>query len=474
MWAEMALQLQLNMGPMSSYPHLALEKMVRESSGACMITVEKGYWSPCMRETWMPHVNICGDDGCDVHSTGTGVCSVRVDGAAYSLTHCGVFPAPAVNQAQGKDVHLFCPAAVPIAVFPILKCAHTALSQWLAKLESAETQQAVWKLLSEFHLSGKVSYLEAAKKRHHYAEVNKLWLQNEVNYGGPESFFNTLLDDVNLLGHNATLPSKVGWSLKFTSRLLFATGGSLLPDSHLYLPPHLCGACCATGRNRLPVVVVRNPFSRLASGWRLTVVLPLQWSLQRLLNSTDLGAQDTVAALQELSDFGSFVSFVQRLLAGKAALNTVLEVAKAERLMDGRVPVWPASHPLSLGDLLHLIPVSEFLQTAPKEWRQQKMMFLHMEHLEEDLETLAKVLCSSYSYCEKLPSFPHIKPTDEHPREQWGQAEQSSWIYFRQRLQWTPNLAEQAAGIYSEDFQLLGYDPRRPEQQDPLHPSERW
>jgi hypothetical protein len=28
MWAEMALQLQLNMGPMSSYPHLALEKMV--------------------------------------------------------------------------------------------------------------------------------------------------------------------------------------------------------------------------------------------------------------------------------------------------------------------------------------------------------------------------------------------------------------------------------------------------------------
>ena len=96
---------------------------VRESSGACMITVEKGYWSPCMRETWMPHVNICGDDGCDVHSTGTGVCSVRVDGAAYSLTHCGVFPAPAVNQAQGKDVHLFCPAAVPIAVFPILKCA---------------------------------------------------------------------------------------------------------------------------------------------------------------------------------------------------------------------------------------------------------------------------------------------------------------------------------------------------------------
>ena len=61
---------------------------------------------------------------------------------------------------------------------------------------------------------------------------------------------------------------QVGWSLKFTSRLLFATGGSLLPDSHLYLPPHLCGACCATGRNRLPVVVVRNPFSRLASGWR--------------------------------------------------------------------------------------------------------------------------------------------------------------------------------------------------------------
>ena len=31
----------------------------------------------------------------------------------------------------------------------------------------------------------------------------------EVNFGGPDSFFNTLLQDVSLLGHNASLPSKV-------------------------------------------------------------------------------------------------------------------------------------------------------------------------------------------------------------------------------------------------------------------------
>ena len=75
------------------------------------------------------------------------------------------------------------PPSSPLKQKHIFPGAHTALSQWLAKLESAETQQAVWKLLSEFHLSGKVSYLEAAKKRHHYAEVNKLWLQNEVPRG---------------------------------------------------------------------------------------------------------------------------------------------------------------------------------------------------------------------------------------------------------------------------------------------------
>ena len=86
-------------------------------------------------------------------------------------------PSQSVHALAG---HLQFPLKTETHHFP---GAHTALSQWLAKLESAETQQAVWKLLSEFHLSGKVSYLEAAKKRHHYAEVNKLWLQNEVPRG---------------------------------------------------------------------------------------------------------------------------------------------------------------------------------------------------------------------------------------------------------------------------------------------------
>ena len=56
--------------------------------------------------------------------------------------------------------------------------------------------------------------------------------------------------------------------MKLVSRLLFATGGHILPDSHLYLPPHLCCSCCTNAKGRLPVVVVRNPFSRLASNWR--------------------------------------------------------------------------------------------------------------------------------------------------------------------------------------------------------------
>ena len=131
MWPEMALQLQMNMGLMSNYPALALEKFVRETSGACMITVDKGFWSPCMRETWMPQVKICGTtDACDLHSKGSGVCSVRLDGEQYSLTHCGVYPAPAVNLGQGREAKLFCPTEVPITVFPILKCA-LATSSWL-------------------------------------------------------------------------------------------------------------------------------------------------------------------------------------------------------------------------------------------------------------------------------------------------------------------------------------------------------
>ena len=66
---------------------------------------------------------------------------------------------------------------------------------------------------------------------------------------------------------------QVIWIMKLVSRLSVAMGGHILPDSHLYLPPHLCSSCCATGRGRLPVVVVRNPFSRLASNWRALFAL---------------------------------------------------------------------------------------------------------------------------------------------------------------------------------------------------------
>ena len=157
--------------------------------------------------------------------------------------------------------------------------------------------------------------------------------------------------------------------MKLVSRLLFATGGHILPDSHLYLPPHLCCSCCTNANGRLPVVVVRNPFSRLASNWRtlnsatlmfgifceksdmcqtiwrilpnflpaifeerttckhlqrsfnlgslgLTVIFPLQWALQQ--NTTD----PTAKALRSLSSFPKFVSFVQGLLTG-TTLDTV-------------------------------------------------------------------------------------------------------------------------------------------------------
>eukprot|EP00434_Breviolum_minutum_P037939 symbB.v1.2.033643.t1/scaffold4209.1/size43054/4 len=468
MWSQMSLQLQLHMGPLSNYPAIAMEKFVAETSQACMLTGDKGFWSPCMRETWMPAVNICGNmenDTCDVHSKGSGVCSVRIDGAAYSLTHCGVYPAPVVNQAQGREVQLFCPSAVPIAVFPILKCAHTALSHWLAKLESLDSQEAVSKLLREFHNGGATSYVKAAKEKQFYDEITTLWLQEQVNFGGPDSFFNTLLQDVSLLGHNASLPSKVGWAMKLVSRLLFATGGHILPDSHLYLPPHLCCSCCTNAKGRLPVVVVRNPFSRLASNWRLTVIFPLQWALQQ--NTTDPAAK----ALRSLSSFPKFVSFVQGLLTG-TTLDTVGQVAKAENLQGDRVPPWPPSHPLSLGDLLHLIPVADLLKSVPSEWKDRRKMFLHMEHLEDDLRTLASVLCSNWGFCSQLPNFPHIKPTDEHPRENWGDAEKLSWAFFHRHSQshWTQDLAKQVASIYSEDFHLLGYDPTRPDKLEPLHP----
>eukprot|EP00438_Fugacium_kawagutii_P028429 Skav221019 [mRNA] locus=scaffold2350:405305:406735:- [translate_table: standard] len=476
MWEQMAQQLQVTMGPQSSYAPLALEKLAAEASAACMISNEKGYWSHCMRETWMPEVNICGNEtGCDIHSKGSGVCSVRLDGTAYSLTHCGVFPAPALNRAQSRDVQLFCPAAVPISVFPILKCGHTALSQWLGKLEGLETQDAVSRLLQGFQEKGAPRYLKAALSGSgYYQEIGKDWIHDEVNFGGPESFFNEILRDVTLLGHDADLKAKLAWAMKFTSRLMFDHSSAIVPDSHLYLPPHLCSSCCKTARGRLPVVLVRNPFARLASNWRLTVLLPLQWHTQHNLDNTGLESVEIMEGLQSLSHLPNFVSLVEGLLAGNAALNAVDTVGRVENLMDGRVPVWPPSHPLSLGDVMHMIPITDLLNSAPTEWRSQKKFFLHLEHLEDDMQTLSKVLCSDYGFCNELPSFPHIKPTDEHKRDGWSTAEDISWRMLRSALNWTQPLVTQTARIYREDFELLGYDAQRPEEKEPSHPFGVW
>ncbi|CAJ1329171.1 unnamed protein product [Effrenium voratum] len=267
-----------------------------------------------------------------------------------------------------------------------------------------------------------------------------------------------------LLGHNASRVSKVIWIMKLVSRLSVAMGGHILPDSHLYLPPHLCSSCCATGRGRLPVVVVRNPFSRLASNWRLTVLLPLHWAHN---SSFDPRVQE----LRRLSEFSVFIRLVERLLQGITA--TVEKAAGAASFLHDRVEEEDPSS-LSLGDVVHFIPVAELLRGAPQEWQMQRKMLLHLEHLEEDLELLAKTLCSGWEFCDPLPSFPHIIPLDEHPRDGWGSAEKSSWRAFKEKLRWTEDTSHQAAKIYAEDFQLLGYDPDRPDRRLPLHAPGVW
>ena len=80
----------------------------------------------------------------------------------------------------------------------------------------------------ELRANGKIVHIASSQpcspdeSRKHPADSDKHTFSlesHEVNYGGPESFFNTLLDDVNLLGHNATLPSKDAWK-RFSIDLL--------------------------------------------------------------------------------------------------------------------------------------------------------------------------------------------------------------------------------------------------------------
>jgi len=50
----------------------------------------------------------------------------------------------------------------------------------LAKLESLDSQEAVAKLLREFHNGGATSYVKAAKEKQFYDEITTLWLQEQV------------------------------------------------------------------------------------------------------------------------------------------------------------------------------------------------------------------------------------------------------------------------------------------------------
>lgn len=123
--------------------------------------------------------------------------------------------------------------------------------------------------------------------------------------------------------------------------------------------------------HRRPGLSWKPPKSDWTWKWFLNVPLENETSLQSNPFLKFHGFITVAVNIGETFDYKSYV------------LALVHQVAKAENLQGDRVPPWPPSHPLSLGDLLHLIPVADLLKSVPSEWKDRRKMFLHMEHLEE-------------------------------------------------------------------------------------------
>eukprot|EP00747_Dinoflagellata_sp_TGD_P179587 gnl/TRDRNA2_/TRDRNA2_30630_c0_seq2.p1 gnl/TRDRNA2_/TRDRNA2_30630_c0~~gnl/TRDRNA2_/TRDRNA2_30630_c0_seq2.p1 ORF type:complete len:579 (+),score=79.30 gnl/TRDRNA2_/TRDRNA2_30630_c0_seq2:235-1737(+) len=273
--------------------------------------------------------------------------------------------------------HLHCPLWVPVAVLLIDRIASMSLMLWLAALDGRPRRTA-----PEFEpLDDERLGLDARRPN--------LWSNYESLSAAYSDGGSKRLREFWLASEWRTLGLTEQQAVNMTRRsmMMFHHVGKV--GRRLMLPPHLCFTCCREGHGRVRVIIVRNPFARLVSLFRL-----------RWLGSTAFKLHT------RWEDFPVFVNYVSEIYnftdAYKTRRSTFRYGAKGGKRREPEFEQF---------DLLHTISITEWTEDAFLEGKPYDLSTFHMirvERLEEGLAQLVDKLCRVTGYCEKLPPFPKI------------------------------------------------------------------
>lgn len=252
-----------------------------------------------------------------------------------------------------------------------------------------------------------------------------------------------------------------------------------LADSFRLLPhaPY-CPMCCAIGKNRLKVFVVRNPFVRLASFFKMKW---LDGGDAEYVHGEEFRFSESWAdfrswvymALSHRETRGGFTHALERFPENDRADNChpLPECeGKGPEEVCGQVCTYRHFH-FTASDVFHIRPIHDMLYDARYLSLVQNASvltegasMLHLETMQEDKDRIEKRLCDEYHDCDPLPEFPRVFPgTDETPsgKDQCQfnprTAEYAPPCTVSWKELWSERLINAVVTHFYHDFELLGY-----------------
>lgn len=420
----------------------------------------ESFFTPCVDATSTPNRLICGEsDGgapvCDVYSKGSGMCrwnrwGPEHGGGQLSSPNCqGSWLLPNVSRTFAERTQLYCPPTVPIAVVLVKKSGSSMVQDWLMSMESRYTLDALQEVAETID------------------SVNLTRIKDAPWRFG---FYDTMLKSHRRLRlYHRTLGQAVA-----------AAKAGHYQSYRIELPPHMCLTCCSHATARLPLMVVRNPFQRVAAVWRV-LILPMAEC--RLDEAAAMQLQGRQRALRRLCRWPDFVQYVARVfgpLRTNPSADLMREFATMRATETNKVRLneeyqvtldtSPSIWPLEISIVLHLIPVATLLKNAGFSGKQG--FVVHLERTEEDLKAASKVLCEFWGHCESLPSMREKRRCIFSPLDVGPQSTEND--NSRLQLDWSEPFRKLVAESYAEDFRLFGYDPEQPLRREPVAPPGGW
>jgi len=370
---------------------------------------------------------------------------------------------------------LHCPRDVPVAILTVPKSGTTSAINWAMLMDGDE----------------RISLARGAE----------VALQN-----GPNAFMHSwLLPELSKVVNRYGVD---GWDEEIMNRLFYRAMHRLRwPAAHQkFIPPaHLCPPCCMYGHGRQFVVVARNPFVRLTSYFRFT-----------LLNEH---RRNPPSPWTSWAHFGNWIRFVIGIRASKGAsafandlgwadasylvcypsdedgkiINETAEATAADgsspqssaRVRSGGMQVCERAvvGDLESSDIHHIRPLSDMVHdrrfaAGSAAFDAGRVHVVHLETIAADVVKLEALLCKHFGYCSGLPRFPQVLPGVnilesrqlqercllDYTTLAWHNCSAPPWesLWAAQDMHGVA-LSSTALSAYGDDFRWLGYsvDPTR-------------